>query len=102
MTCFPSHGLRKFLLLAAFFFCFVPSGVVGQTLPVQRGATVRVMRVSDAEASVWSTGRVVYASRDSLLLAETDGDPLVRYNEALRLHDYQPNSLNLQQHSCPL
>lgn len=78
-------GFVQITVLTVLFCCVTQSLVFGQQLPVPRGATVRVLRPNFEGASVWSEGRVVYASRDSLLLAETDSDPLVRFNESLRL-----------------
>lgn len=67
----------------------------GQRYSVSRGATVRVSRPDSAGQPVWSTGRVVYLSSDRLLLAETDGDPLVRLNEAIRLEVRRSHSKSL-------
>jgi hypothetical protein len=78
-------GFVQITALIALLSCVTQNPVFGQQLPVPRGATVRVLRPNFEGASVWSEGRVVYASRDSLLLAETDSDPLVRFNESLRL-----------------
>ncbi len=90
------RSLFRFVQVAAIVvvLCCVTQGPVsGQQLPVPRGAMVRVLRPNFEGASVWSQGRVVYASRDSLLLAETDGDPLVRFNESLRLQIRNQRSL---------
>lgn len=67
----------------------------GQRSSVTRGAMVRVSRPDSVGHPVWSTGRVVYLSGDRLLLAETDGDPLVRLNEAIRLEVRRSHSKSL-------
>jgi hypothetical protein len=85
MTRDGSLRLRSILPLACLILCAIQHSAETQRLPVTRGAIVRVLRSGAEQPSIWSTGRVVYASRDSLLLAETDGDPLVRFNESLRL-----------------
>ncbi len=85
MSRVSSLGFAK-CLTALFVLAFAPDSIGhAQQLPITPGSTVRVSRADSAGQPFWSTGRVVYASRDRLLLAETDGDPLVRYNEALRL-----------------
>ena len=80
-----AFGFIHITALTVLLSCVIQHPAFGQQLPVPRGATVRVLRPNFEGASIWSEGRVVYASRDSLLLAETDSDPLVRFNESLRL-----------------
>lgn len=86
-------GFVQITALMVLLSCVTQTPVFGQQLPVPRGATVRVLRPNFEGASVWSEGRVVYASRDSLLLAETDSDPLVRFNESLRLQIRKQRSM---------
>ncbi len=74
------------LAVGTVLLCGIHGFADAQRLPVTTGATIRVSRPDSAGQPFWASGRVVYASRDRLLLAETEGDPLVRYNEALRLH----------------
>jgi len=86
-------GFVQVATLATVMCLAMHFSVSGQQLPVPRGATVRVLRPNFDGASLWSEGRVVYASRDSLLLAETDTDPLVRFNESLRVQIRNRRSL---------
>lgn len=76
---------RLAFLIAAMLAAATPA-VFTQQLPITRGSTVRVSRPDSIGQPFWAVGRVVYASRDRLMLAETEGDPLVRYNETLSLH----------------
>jgi hypothetical protein len=75
----------RIVLLSCLLLAGVYASTLGQRFAVTHGATVRVSRPDSAGQPVWSTGRVVYVTNDRLLLAETDGDPLVRLNEAVRL-----------------
>ncbi len=76
-----SSCLATVIAFSAVPFCVLRA----QQLPITSGSTVRVSRPDSVGQPFWSTGRVVYASRDRLLMAETEDNPLVRYNEALRL-----------------
>lgn len=80
------------VLLSGSILTCVYASASGQNSTILRGQTVRVNRPDSTGQAVWSTGRVVYASSDRLLLAETDGDPLVRFNEALRLQIQRSHS----------
>ncbi len=82
------------LISAALLACaYAPAS--GQRSSVTRGAMVRVSRPDSLGQPIWSTGRVVYLSSDRLLLAEADGDPLVRLNEAIRLEVRRSQSKSL-------
>ncbi len=77
---FPLLALVSGVLLAC-----ACAPAFGQRSSVTRGAMVRVSRPDSVGQPVWSTKRVFNLSSDRLLLAETDRDPLVRLNEAIRL-----------------
>ncbi len=70
---------------AVLFFLASTGSGTAQRFPIDPGATVRVSRPDSVGDPFWYTGSVVYAAQDRLMLAETDGDTLVVYNETLSL-----------------
>ena len=80
------RDFAKALTMAAVLLGAVCYSTDAQRIPITAGATVRVSRPDSTGQPFWSTGRVAYATRTSLLLEETEAtDPLVTYNETLRL-----------------
>jgi hypothetical protein len=63
--------------------CFL--GIEAQRLPFEKGDTVRVARSDSTGGGDWATGRVVAATREYLLMAAGGADPLVRFDEPIRL-----------------
>lgn len=63
--------------------CFLT--IRAQRLPLEKGDTVRVARNDSAGGGDWTTGRVVAATREYLLMAAGGADPLVRFDEPIRL-----------------
>ncbi|KPJ94486.1 MAG: hypothetical protein AMS18_03600 [Gemmatimonas sp. SG8_17] len=66
-----------------FFLCPVSTGA--QRLPFAKGDTVRVARTDSVGVAAWTTGWVVVATREYLLMGAGSADPLVRFDEPIRL-----------------
>jgi hypothetical protein len=74
------------LITTIVFLAFASnSNAHAQALPMTTGSTVRVSRSDSTGNPFWDEGRVVIASRDSMLMSGSNGDALVRYNEILGL-----------------
>ena len=80
-----NNAIRSTVAITLVLLAAASASLFAQELPLAHGATVRVSRADSSGDLFWDTGRVVFASRDRLLLANSDGDALVRYNEVLRL-----------------
>ncbi len=62
-----------------------PAGIGAQRLPFAKGDTVRVARTDSSGIGEWTTGWVVVATREYLLMGAGSADPLVRFDEPIRL-----------------
>ena len=79
-------NFARLLAMTAVLLNITPGFAEAQRVPVTSGSIVRVSRPDSAGQPYWSTGRVVYASRDQLLLDRPDVEqPLIRYNEVFSL-----------------
>jgi hypothetical protein len=63
--------------------CFLT--IDAQQLPFAKGDTVRVARSDSAGTGDWTTGHVYVATREYLLMGAGGADPLVRFDEPIRL-----------------
>jgi hypothetical protein len=63
--------------------CFL--SIDAQRLPFAKGDTVRVARSDSAGGGDWTMGHVYVATREYLLMGAGGADPLVRFDEPIRL-----------------